>query len=63
MTYNKPNRVSYTDMAIWIDTHMHDEEVDQEMLYEYLYHLAFMLAHERGFYNNVDVYYGVICFL
>lgn len=56
MTYNKPPHITYTDMAIWIDRNMENPAIDEEKLYEYLYHLAFMLAHEKSFYSNMEIY-------
>lgn len=56
MTYNKPSNLSYTDMAIWIDTNAYSESCDDYLLYEYLYHLAVMLAHQHKYFNKNDYY-------
>lgn len=56
MTYTKPYNVSYTDMCIWIDNNAYDPKCDEIQLYEYLYHLVNMLAHENKYFNNVEYY-------
>ena len=56
MTYTKPYNVSYTDMCIWIDEHAYLEHCDETLLYEYLYHLSNMLAHEGRYFNSVSYY-------
>lgn len=51
MTYNKPDTISYTDMAIWIDTNAYSDDVDDQTLYEYLYHLSCMLANQNSYFK------------
>lgn len=50
MTYKKPDNVSYTDMAIWIDTNVYSGSFDEETLYIYLYLLCYMLTTHIGFF-------------
>lgn len=56
MTYNKPSGITYTEMAIWIDANAYEASCDDAMLYEYLYHLSNMLAHEGNYFNRVHYY-------
>lgn len=50
MTYNKPYNVRYVDMAIWIDENYQDPNCDPDTLYQYLYHLAIMLARKGKYF-------------
>ena len=52
MIYKKPPNVSYTDMAIAIDTHIRDESFDKELLFEYMWHLFYILAVKGKFFNS-----------
>lgn len=56
MTYKKDPGVTFTQMAIWIDENVYSGEVDPEILYRYLYHLAYMLAKKRNFFSNLKDY-------
>lgn len=56
MTYTKPTNVSYTDMCIWIDNNVYTDTCDDLKLYEYLYHLANMLAHEHKYFIKYEYY-------
>lgn len=56
MTYNKPSGITYTQMAIWIDENAYLEDCDDMILYEYLYHLSNMLAHEGGYFRKAHNY-------
>ena len=55
MMYKKPDGVSYTDMCIYIDTHVY-ETYDENTVYEYLYHIIKMLATRNGYFNNSHDY-------
>ena len=39
MIYKKPKGVKYTDMAIYVDKHVYEDDCDDEMIFQYLYHL------------------------
>ena len=54
--FTKPKDVRYVDMAIWVDEHAYEEDCDSETLYEYLYHLAGMLAYKRALCNSSQEY-------
>lgn len=59
MMYNKPQNVSYTDMAIFIDQHAYDENSTEEidlLIFEYIYHLAEMLAYKAKFFPSYQLY-------
>lgn len=56
MTYTKPSDVTYTQMAIWIDEHVYTDDVDQSLLYEYLYHLSNMLAGQASYFSTALEY-------
>lgn len=56
MTYTKPDNVSFTAMAIWIDSNVYTSTCDDIILYEYLYHLSNMLAHEGKYFTKTQYY-------
>ena len=57
--FKKPKNIRYTDMAIYIDENIYREDLDEaekEKLYEYLYHIAKMLAYKEKLFKK-DFYY------
>ena len=56
LTYTKPPSISYTDMAIWIDNNIYKTSFDEQMCYEYLYHLANMLAAQYRYFDDNQTY-------
>lgn len=56
MTYNKPSNVTYTDMCIWIDTNMYEDNCDDIKLYEYLYHILNMFARKSSYFSRSNYY-------
>lgn len=52
MMYSKPKGVRYVDMCIWIDNNAYSPDCDDMRLFEYIYHLAFMLARKRCFFQK-----------
>ena len=56
MTYNKPEDVTFTQMAIWIDDHVYTDDIDEAQLYEYLYHLSNMLAGQNSYFKTALEY-------
>ena len=54
--YVKPAGVKYTDMAIWIDNNAYADVCDDEKLYEYLYHIAKMLAYNGKYFDRNSYY-------
>lgn len=59
MIFKKP-KMKYTEMAIFIDEKTNSEndisEHDIELIYKYLYHLIFMLAHKQKYFNRSEYY-------
>lgn len=56
MTYNKPKNVTYTEMAIFFDKHIKKPQRDDNILYEYLYHLVYMLASKARYFHDFEDY-------
>jgi len=56
MTYTKPDDKTFTEMAIWIDENVYKDDCPDDMLYEYLYHLAFMLSGLAGYFSCANDY-------
>lgn len=59
MLYTKPKGVRYTDMAIYIDEHVYNENKtleEEATIYEYLYHLVNMLAHKHNYFKTAEDY-------
>lgn len=54
--YKKPNNITYTQMCIWIDENAYKDDCDEEMLFEYLYHISRMLAYKRKFFEKASYY-------
>lgn len=46
----KPD-VRYVDMAMYVDSHVHEPNHDVKKIYDYLTMLAYMLAVKRRFFN------------
>ena len=56
MLYKKPKGVKYTDMAIYIDNHIYTDNYDEDLVFVYLYHLAYMLARKNNWFKRADYY-------
>ena len=52
MLYRKPPGVSYTAMAIAIDNGIRDPDADKELLFEYMWHLFYILAVKGRFFTS-----------
>ena len=55
MTYSNPN-IKYTDMCIYIDAHAYEEDRNDDLIFEYLYHITKMLAHKSNYFNKPKYY-------
>lgn len=58
MLYEKPN-MKYTDMAIYVDKHMSDDPLDEQVatnMFIYIYHIVFMLAHVNKLFYRQEYY-------
>ena len=59
MLYKKPDDVTYTQMAIYIDEHVYDPECTEDqdnLIFQYIYHIVYMLAHKGKFFNKAQYY-------
>ena len=56
MIYNKPKDITYTQMAIAIDDMAYSDDCDDELLFEYLYHLSMMLAVKARYFKTAKHY-------
>ena len=56
MIYKKPNNITYTQMAIIIDDMVASNNYDDDLLFEYLYHLSFMLANQNKYFKTLKLY-------
>lgn len=54
MTYRKPANVKYTDMCIYIDNTIYTEDKDDNLIFEYLYHLSVMFASKYKYFTNKE---------
>lgn len=55
MLYEKPP-IKYTDMAIYIDSHIYSGDYDEEKVFIYLYHLIWMLSHQSKLFTRAEYY-------
>ena len=56
MTYFKPKDITYTQMCIYIDNNVYNESFDENLIYEYLYHIILMLARQKKYFRNSYTY-------
>lgn len=63
MIYKRDPNVRYVDMCIYIDEHIYADNYDEKLVYEYLYHLASMMAYKKRFFNTAEDYdnFGLYC--
>ncbi len=61
--YKKPTDVTYTQMCIWIDENVYKENCDDNLVFEYLYHISRMLAYKRRFFEKASYYddFAIFC--
>lgn len=61
--YRKPHDVTYTQMCIWIDEHIYEDNCDDSLAFEYLYHITRMLAYKRRFFEKAEYYddFAIYC--
>lgn len=55
MTFKRPN-ITYTAMAMWIDENAYSDSCDNELLYQYIYHIAEMLARKAEYFHYASEY-------
>lgn len=56
MTFTKPKDITYTDMCIYIDNNIYNDTFDVNIVYEYLYHIIFMLAKQAQLFSKHTYY-------
>ena len=55
MFYTKPANVRYVDMAIYIDEHIKDPDLDEDLAFQYIYFLIHMLARKRNLFTDFQM--------
>lgn len=56
MTFVKPKNVTYTEMCIYIDDNVYTGNFDENLVFEYLYHICEMLAFKSKYFNSAQYY-------
>lgn len=59
MTYTKPKNMKYTDMCIFIDANIYNENKSEEtveLIFQYIYHLCFMLSNKNKYFRDFADY-------
>ena len=56
MLFEKDPKTRYVDMAIYIDNHIYSGDFDEELVYQYLYFLVYMLAKKKRYFSSEKVY-------
>ena len=51
MFFKKPN-IKYVDMCIYIDDHIYTNDYNEELVYQYLYHIILMIAMKRHYFES-----------
>lgn len=56
MTYVKPSHLKYTDLAIYFDNNFYTPNRNDDLLYQYVYLLVYMLACKKRYFLKYDDY-------
>lgn len=59
MLYQKPKDMKYTDMCIYVDNNVYRDDLTEEeenLIYQYIYLVCFMLAKKAKFFTKQDTY-------
>ena len=54
--YKRDPKVSFTDMCIYIDNNIYQENFDSDKCYQYMYHIFYTLAVKGRFFNSAKDY-------
>ena len=54
MTFTKPKDITYTQMAQWVDANALNPESSEELLCQYVYHLAYINAQKNLFFKDPE---------
>lgn len=52
MTFTKPQDITYTQMAQWIDSNGVTDDCNEELLCQYLYHLFYITIQKNGYFKD-----------
>lgn len=55
-TFHKPKNLKYTEMAKYFDDNIRREDRNDNLLYEYVYHIVYMLACKARFFPKFEEY-------
>lgn len=56
MTFRRPQNISLTQMAQWVDANSNNPDRDENTLVEYLYHLVYSRAQQGSFFTDFESY-------
>ncbi len=56
MIFEKDPKTRYVDMAIYIDNHIYTNDYDEELVYQYLYFLIYMLSKKKKYFSSEKSY-------
>lgn len=62
MIYRKPGGMSYSEMCIFVETEVYKDSYDENLVFEYLYHIIRMLAVKNKLFNDYGHYDGFSVF-
>lgn len=54
MTFKRPQNITLTQMAQWVDANMYQDTCDEETLSEYMYHLIYSYSHKHINYRDYE---------
>lgn len=58
MTFKKPSDITYTQCAMYIDAHVYEPDHDADKIFQYLYHLFYILSVKKCYFNKSIDYDG-----
>lgn len=56
MTFKKPKDIRFVDMCIYIDENVYKESFDESLVYQYIYHIVYMLAKKAQIFEKHHYY-------
>lgn len=62
MLFSKDPKLKYTDMCIYIDSHIYTDDRDDEKIFKYLYLLFYALSVKKRFFINRNDYDSYACY-
>lgn len=58
MIYKKDPKIKYWEMAKYIDDHVREEKCNEELIFEYMYHLFYVLSVKAKMFKTSSDYDG-----